>query len=179
MGKPVLMARQRSAGFTLIELLVTIAIGAILLALALPSFTDAIRSNRVTGAANQMMATVNFARAEALRSKSAAYICPKQRNAEVCGTNWADGLLVWTDENGNGTLQPATEVKRVIEPQDGLTMNFGSLTEMVFNDRGGTRGRTVYNFNLQAAVCKTGAQTRRTFTVNAIGRVTMTRETCQ
>ncbi|QQP98831.1 GspH/FimT family pseudopilin [Lysobacter enzymogenes] len=173
------MARRSSAGFTLIELLVTLGIGAILLALALPSFTEAIRSNRVSGAANQLMATVNFARAEALRSKSTAHICPKQPSAELCGNNWANGMLVWTDENGNGTIQEASEVKRVIEPQDGIVMDFGSLTEMVFNDRGGTDRRAVYNFNLQASVCKPNAQTRRVFSVNAIGRVIMTRETCQ
>ncbi|MBW8811742.1 MAG: prepilin-type N-terminal cleavage/methylation domain-containing protein [Lysobacter sp.] len=64
------MALRRSAGFTLIELLVTIAIAAILLALALPTFTESIRANRVSTATNQMLATLNFARSEAVRSKS-------------------------------------------------------------------------------------------------------------
>ena len=41
------MFKRPITGFTLIELLVTITIGAILLAIALPSFQGSLRSNRV------------------------------------------------------------------------------------------------------------------------------------
>src|SRR3546814_3559152 len=59
------VARQH--GFTFIELMLTIAVAAILLAIATPSFTSIINSNRLTGAANEMVATLQAARMEAVR----------------------------------------------------------------------------------------------------------------
>lgn len=172
------MARRRSAGFTLIELLVTIGIGSILLALALPSFSDAIRSNRVTGSANQMLATLNFARGEALRSKSSSHVCPSNTAGTACGSDWAGGMLVWTDENGSGGFD-ASEVKRVIQPEKGITFGLGAITEVVFDERGRPVNRAVYAFSLQASECKPNAETRRNFSINRMGQVSMIRAKCQ
>lgn len=173
------MAKRSAAGFTLIELMVTIAIAAILIGLALPSFSDAIRSNRVSSTANQMLATINFARGEAVRSKSSAHICPIDKNdPNICGTSWENGMMVWTDEDGNDTLQ-AAEIKRIVEPQKGVKINIANTSDIAFDERGRTVGRATYDFYLQADVCKTGAQTRRTFEINRIGRVTMNKGDCQ
>lgn len=172
------MARRRSAGFTLIELLVTIGIGAILIALALPSFTDAIRSNRVTGSANQMLATLNFARGEALRSKSTSHVCPSNTTGTACGTDWAGGMLVWTDENGSGGFE-ATEVKRMFQPENGIAFGLGAITEIVFDERGRPVNRATYEFSLQARECRPNAETRREFSINRMGQVSMIRAKCQ
>lgn len=172
------MAKRSAAGFTLIELMVTIAIAAILIGLALPSFSDAIRSNRVSSTANQMLATINFARGEAVRSKTRSHVCPTDANATKCGTDWEKGMLVWTDENGNNVLD-GNEVKRVIEPQKGVKINIAGTSDIAFDERGRTVDRATYDFYLQADVCKTGAQTRRTFEINRIGRVMMNKGDCQ
>ncbi|QWP79054.1 GspH/FimT family pseudopilin [Lysobacter sp. K5869] len=172
------MIRRRSAGFTLIELLVTIGIGAILVMLALPSFTEAIRSNRVTTAANQMLATVNLARGEALRSKSSAHVCPRNDTGTACGSDWTKGMLVWTDENGNGKFEEA-EVKRVVEPQQGIQLKFGNFTDIAFDERGRPQPLKAFAFSMQASVCKTNAETRRDFAINRMGQVSMTRAKCQ
>lgn len=172
------MALRRSAGFTLIELLVTIAIAAILLALALPTFTESIRANRVATATNQMLATLNFARAEAVRSKSSARICPNN-NGTGCGSNWNTGLLIWTDENGDGALT-ANEIKRLIDRQDSIDFTPPTgVSQISFDERGRTLDRATYSFALQAHECKPGAFNRRSFTINRIGRVAVTKETCQ
>lgn len=176
---------RRAAGFTLIELMVTIGIAAILLALALPSFTESIRANRVSTATNQTLATFNFARAEALRAKSNAWVCPSNDSRTDCGTNWSQGMVVWTDENGDGIRTPATEIKRVIEPQDGVTFTFPATTPIGFDDRGRAvekSGSSVtvrsFNFSMKAATCKPGAYNARSFDINRIGRVTATRGVC-
>lgn len=172
------MALRRSAGFTLIELLVTIAIAATLLALALPTFTESIRANRVSAATNQMLATLNFARAEALRSKSSARICPNN-NGTGCGNNWDNGWLVWTDENGDNTLT-ANEIKRVIDSQDSIVVAMPTgVNEISFDERGRTLNQATYAFSLQAQQCKPSASNRRAFAINRIGRVAVTKETCQ
>lgn len=58
-------AQQR--GFTLIELMVTVAIMAILAAIAYPSFTDLIARNRLKGAAEGLFGDLEFAKSEAIK----------------------------------------------------------------------------------------------------------------
>ena len=58
--------RGRAAGFTLIELLVVVAIAAILLFVAAPSFQRLIETQRLRGIAAQLVTDLQFARAEAV-----------------------------------------------------------------------------------------------------------------
>lgn len=62
-------------GFTLIELLVTIAVLAILIAAAVPSFTSLINANRLSTQANEMVATLQMARSEAVRLNTSVVVC--------------------------------------------------------------------------------------------------------
>lgn len=55
------------SGFTIIELMITIAVIAVLAAIATPSFTDLIERNRITGAAEAIKSELQFARSEAVK----------------------------------------------------------------------------------------------------------------
>jgi prepilin-type N-terminal cleavage/methylation domain-containing protein len=62
--------RQRTVGFTLIELMVTLAVLAILAALAIPSFVDLRQRAALRGATDQLASFWGDARFEALRLNS-------------------------------------------------------------------------------------------------------------
>src|SRR5690606_7896913 len=101
LGRGYFMSRRNFAGFTLLELMVVIAIAAILLALALPSFTSTLRSNRVATSTNELLATLSLARSEAVRNTRGAGVCTSA-DGGACGGDWDSGWLVWGDSNGNG-----------------------------------------------------------------------------
>lgn len=174
------MGSKRHSGVTLIELMVTIGIAAVLIMLALPSFTEAILSNRVSTTANVLLSTVNFARSEALRSKDTAHICPGGVG-DACGADWNQGLMVWTDENRNGSLD-AVEIRRIVEPSRGVTVSASNINdELVFDNRGrlGAWVGAEPVFTVRAEVCAAGARHQRSIAINAIGRATISRGVCQ
>lgn len=62
-----MIGKARQLGFTLIELMVTVAIIAILAAMAYPSFTDMIARNRLKGAAEGLFGDLQFAKSESIK----------------------------------------------------------------------------------------------------------------
>ena len=58
--------RVRTTGFTIIELLVAVAIAAILIALAAPSFAEFLAKRRVEGTTSELVTDMQFARSEAV-----------------------------------------------------------------------------------------------------------------
>lgn len=84
------MLRTRSSphlGFTLIELMVTIAVLAILVAMAAPSFRSILEAQRMRAAAFDLMADLTLARSEALKR---GQILAPVTLTPVSG-NWAAG----------------------------------------------------------------------------------------
>ena len=59
--------QRRHRGFTLIELMVVVALGAILLMLAAPSFTNFLAKRRVEGVASELATDLQYARSEAVQ----------------------------------------------------------------------------------------------------------------
>jgi len=98
---------SRRLGFTVIELLVTIAIAAIVMGLAVPSFNSAIKNNRLTAEVNMFVGALNLARSEAIKRNHNVAIC-KSNDGATCVTagNWEQGWLVFGDLNNNGLFEP-------------------------------------------------------------------------
>lgn len=100
-------------GFTLIELLVTIAVLAILLALAVPSFTSLINSNRLAAQSNEMIASLQQARIESIKQNRRTTVCRSTNGTSCAGAagQWAQ-WITYVDLNSNGAPS-ANEVVRV------------------------------------------------------------------
>lgn len=135
-------ARSSVRGFTLVELLVTIAVAAILISLAVPSFRVFIQNSRIATQTNDLVTDISFARSEAIKSGATVTLCTSAAGL-ACdgGGNWSAGRLVWVDTNGNNALD-AGEIRRFREQLAGAnTLNVTPATDpLTFNNRGTPTG---------------------------------------
>ncbi|MFZ5454865.1 MAG: GspH/FimT family pseudopilin [Pseudomonadota bacterium] len=119
-------ARSAQHGFTLIELMIVVALLAIISAFALPAFQSFIASNRLTSEANELLAGLNLARSEAVRSQRRVVLC--RASATGCVTT-ADGerwqrWVVFVDNDADGVFD-ASELLRE-QVITGTTLNLVS-----------------------------------------------------
>ena len=69
---------HQQSGFTLTELMITIAIGAILAAVAIPNFSGYVGNSRIVAQTNEIIGTVNRARSEAMKRNELVIVCPSK-----------------------------------------------------------------------------------------------------
>ncbi len=146
-------SRVKNRGFTMVELLVVLAIGIILVAIAIPSYKTTIDTQKATLRANALLADIDYARSEAVKEGQNVTICPPASGATVAcsttATNWNGGWIVATT-NSAGTMIslrtqaafaesmtvspaiPSTTVPALIFNRDGFALNITSGTGLLF-----------------------------------------------
>lgn len=108
-----------SRGFTLVELLFAVAVIAILIGVAAPNLQNAVRNSRLTTSTNNMVASLQLARSEALKRKVPVTVCSSSETESCVDTDWNNGWMVFADDNGDGARQPAEDIVHT-EPKMGL-----------------------------------------------------------
>ena len=167
---------RSSRAFTLVELMVTVAVLAIILSIAVPSFSELIRANRAQTQAGLLLNSFNLARSEAIK-----------RGAEVRVTalsddDWHLGWRIWVDSNGNNTLDNG-ELIRVFPAWGGtdtlISTTTPPTTQVVFSAEGRLADLAAgANNNFDYEVEPSDCRYARTITINAVGRATTTPQGC-
>lgn len=85
---------SQARGFTVVEITVATAVLAILASLSVPMYTTTIAANRTRSAAYSLVASLTYARSEAVKRNTTVSVAP-------VGTGWQDG---WTITSGGTTL---------------------------------------------------------------------------
>ncbi len=105
-------------GFTILELLVTLAIGALLLSFAVPSFKSVIDNQALQSVIGPLSLSTASARSESAKSGDAITVCARATDSQ-CGTDWNNGVLVFRDgdySRGESTavVSPTDEILRIV-----------------------------------------------------------------
>jgi type IV fimbrial biogenesis protein FimT len=169
----------KSSGFTIIELMIAVAVLSVLLSIAVPSFRQFLVSTRLTSQANQLVSDLAFARNEAGTKSRNVIMCiaATSTTCATSGTDWATGWIIWSDINGNSSLDAATEILRYAPPLEGNVSaslsGFTSNTSLTFRPYGGlpsnAGGPGIFK------ICEANELNGRQISIPYTGRATATR----
>lgn len=142
---------SKSRGLSLAELLVVMGIVAILLGVALPSYTSLTATYRVKGVSSEIYLSLIRARSEAARLNQSITIAPKSTS------NWKTG---WTlKDTGSNTLYSE-------DASSGVSIT-GGPTSIVYMSSGRIKGTTSPSF---AIASSNGRGETRCVSVDPSGR---------
>jgi len=174
--------KKRNNGFTLIELIVTISIATILASIAIPSFTELIRSNQLTSGTNELVSSLILARSEALKRNNNVSLCASLDQTTCSGTDFSTGWIVFVDCNAdpNGTIDGGTDCNgdgdtTDVGDNDPIIKVHGPIEGMSIS-KNGTASYQTFNFTGRApvstiTVASDDGENTRQISVSATGRV--------
>jgi type IV fimbrial biogenesis protein FimT len=156
--------RNSNRGFTLIEIMVALAIVAILMSIAVPSFRDASLSSQLRSAANNLVASATVARSEAFKRNTPMTMCVSPGNSDSCSTtgSWEQGWIV---------MAGSTVIAKQSELPDGYKIIAASdIKTFQFQPTGAST--TASTLTICRATPNAGNQ-ERVVTINAAGKVSV------
>jgi type IV fimbrial biogenesis protein FimT len=120
------MAFPRQSGLTLVELMTTLLVLAIVLGLGVPAFRNVVDTNRMAAAVNEFVASVHFARSEAVKRQSNTTLCASRDGSGCDDTaGLRDGWVVFVDG-----VPPALP-NGVVDDADVVLQSRGPLPETI------------------------------------------------
>lgn len=111
---------KKDNGFSLIELMIAISLLGIVLAVAVPNFTQLVQNNRRTAQANDLIISANLARSEAIKRNINVVICRSADGTSCANTGgWEQGWAVFVDPNNSGAIDAGDTILRVFPQLSG------------------------------------------------------------
>ena len=150
--------KNAHTGFTLLELMIALTIGGLLLGMAVPSFTNMIRNNRLTAEANNLVTAFNIARSEAINRRGTITICPSTNQTSCNGDSWDDGWIVLDDATD--------EVVQVFSAMKGHPTIDSTADSVQYTAGGFLNGGAAVSIG----ICMDGVDQGRQINITATGR---------
>lgn len=173
-----MLSAPRKRGFSLIELMVAIAVTAILVMIAVPSFQGAALTSQLRSMSNALVSGARLARSEAIKRNAVVTLCQSSDGASCTNSGaWEQGWIVAcrTDDNANCRTAGANWLVIQREPAASSGMRVittAGIAQLSFQPTG--FGASTATFN----VCRESplGNQERVISINASGQVS-TRKT--
>ncbi len=129
-------------GFSLLELMITLAVAAILLVIAVPSFRDLMHRSQVSSASNELLASLAYSRNEAINRGQLVSMCPSANGAAACagGTTFDTGWIVYTYPTGAASANKAYAAPAILlratTARTGVSMQSKDAKVITFGQQG-------------------------------------------
>lgn len=122
-------AAARVRGYSLTSLSMAMAVAGTLAATAVPAMQDLVLDQRLVTHVNQLFGDLQLARSEAIRRGTQVTLCKSSDGAACSSTSdWQDGWIVFTDENGNEAVDSGETIIRVQQSLEGsISMSFSAF----------------------------------------------------
>jgi type IV fimbrial biogenesis protein FimT len=98
--------QHKQKGLTVVELLIILAAIAVVAMISVPGSAVVLEHYRLKTASADLASSLNLAKGEAAKRNSMVKVCPSS-NGRFCRNDgdWDHGWLVFSDGNGDGTVQ--------------------------------------------------------------------------
>jgi type IV fimbrial biogenesis protein FimT len=163
---------KRERGFTLLELMITLAVGGLLLSMAVPALQSFTNNAKRSSAVNDFVSSMHLARNTAITTNSRVTICASS-NAQSCeGVPWDSGWIVFKDANSNRSVDDGEVIVSASEGLDRVTLRSGEFGSFIMFRPNGRAMNASVNGNFgQFMVCDSrGAEHARVVIVELSGR---------
>ena len=166
--------------------MITLALAAVMTAIAIPNMRDFVRNNRLTGATNDLLRSVQLARSEAIKRHSVVAACASADPFDAgagCSNGAFTGWIVFEDTNNNWDRdagEPILDRKNVAMGVEVVSNNNGLVSYAPSGFAHSTPGQTPTN---RVVICDDrgnqnlgGASTARALIIEQAGRARSTRD---
>jgi len=170
------------------ELLITVAIVGILAAIAIPSYRETMRNNRVVSVSNEVIGAINYVRSEAIKRGKRVTLCKTSdisASTPSCSTattvGWHNGWIIFVDEISTGTLgtyDSGTNQDTLLKLGKPQTSSITISPDTTFKDYisylpiGVSKGKTTSSGGI--TICSDSK--KRKIYINTIGRIRVQKE---
>jgi type IV fimbrial biogenesis protein FimT len=162
--------KRATAGFTLVELMITLAVAAVLVAVAVPNLRNFVQNQRRDGAVDALRASLNYARDTALSLDQGTTLCAGTLGLGCTGGNWSDGWEVLTQPIGGSVSLLTEHVQQSQSSAPSLSALNGSST-FAFSGQGLVTNMVSVGSELITVCDSRGAAFARAVLINRAGYI--------
>ena len=148
--------KKLTRGFTIIELMVTIAVLAVALAIAVPSYTNMLINNRMASKTNEFVASLHYARSEAVKRGANVRTCAST-DGVTCATtgDWDQGWIVLVEatstvltvypplSHGDTLVKSGLQTRAIRFDGNGMSAGFNGTVTLCDRDGDPKKARAV------------------------------------